>query len=65
MRFNDSLTKLAEVGSKICLAAARAIANPGGASDEVRLQVGIEIDKTVENLRSLQVELEQIGQKNR
>lgn len=64
MRFNDSLVKLAEAGSKIGFASAMAIANPDGASDEVRFQTGAEIDKMVANLNRLRVQLEKIGQRN-
>lgn len=63
MRFHDSLVELAEAGSKIGLAAAMAIANPDGASDEVRFQIGKEVDDMVDNLLRLQTKLEQIGQR--
>lgn len=63
MRFSEKLVELAEAGSKIGLAAAMAIANPAGASDEVRFQIGREVDDMTASLGRLQAKLEQIGQR--
>ncbi len=64
MRFHDSLVELAEAGSKIGLVSAMAIANPNGASKEVRLQIGKEVDEMVVNLTRLHAKLVQIGQRD-
>ena len=64
MRFNDSLVELAEAGSKIGFAAAMAIANPGGVSDEVRFQIGKEVDDMTASLGRLHIKLVQIGQRD-
>ncbi|MDP3948586.1 MAG: hypothetical protein Q8Q17_01400 [bacterium] len=64
MRFNDKLVKLAETSSRMSLAAAMVIANPGGASDEKRNRLDIEVDAVLVNMHHLLHRLEEIGQRN-
>ncbi len=63
MRFNEKLVKLAETSSRMSLAAAMAIANPGGASDEKRNQLDLEVDAVMVNMHHLLHRLEEIGQR--
>ncbi len=64
MRFHNKLVKLAETSSRMSLAAAMVIANPGGASYEKRNRLDLEVDAVLVNMHHLLHRLEEIGQRD-